>query len=96
MNNDSKNVVINVFNNKYTFKIVDDIDKDKLNVIIEYLESIIGNYSKKLWGKRSKEEILLLASLNITYDLMSLKENSKELTDKIVKSLDKLEQSCIS
>ncbi len=96
MNNDSKNVVINVFNNRYSFKIVDDIDKDKLNNIIAYLENIIGDYSKKLWGKRSKEEILLLASLNITYDLMSSKENSKELTDKIIKSLDKLEHSCIS
>jgi len=91
-----KNIEINVFNRKYLFKIVDNIDKNKLDRIVSYIEKTINQYASKLLGKRTKEEILLLATLNITYDLLTLKDYSEEFKDKLFKQLVKLENECIN
>ncbi len=90
------NIEINVFNRKYLFKIVDDIDQKKLDRIIAYLEDTINKYASKLAGKRTKEEILLLATLNITYDLLTLKDYSEDFKDKLFKQLIRLENECIN
>ncbi|NIA22894.1 MAG: cell division protein ZapA [Proteobacteria bacterium] len=91
-----KNVEINVFNRKYLFKIVDKIDEKKLDRIVSYIEKTINQYASKLLGKRTKEEILLLATLNITYDLLTLKDYSEEFKDKLFRRLIKLENECIN
>ncbi|MCD6246512.1 cell division protein ZapA [candidate division WOR-3 bacterium] len=93
---EEKNIEINVFNRKYLFKIVDNIDKNKLDRIVSYIEKTINQYASKLLGKRTKEEILLLATLNITYDLLTLKDYSEEFKDKLFKQLVKLENECIN
>ncbi|HFD05146.1 MAG TPA: cell division protein ZapA [Firmicutes bacterium] len=93
---EEKNIEINVFNRKYLFKIVDNIDKNKLDRIVSYIEKTINQYASKLLGKRTKEEILLLATLNITYDLLTLKDYSEEFKDKLFRQLVKLENECIN
>ncbi len=93
---EERNIEINVFNRKYLFKIVDNIDKNKLDRIVSYIEKTINQYASKLLGKRTKEEILLLATLNITYDLLTLKDYSEEFKDKLFRQLVKLENECIN
>ena len=90
----SKNLEVRLLDKSFVFEIPDEINRDEFIEIINYLEDKLKKIKRESTGLDSFR-ITLLAAINITEELFSLKKENQKYVDllkKIDSAFDTLEK----
>lgn len=83
-----RTVKINVRGRVYWIRT--DLEEEEVNEVVKYLERVIDDLSEKM-PEMPEEKLLLLAALNIAFDLFEEKRKRKEEARRLSEIAQKLE-----
>ena len=87
----SRNLEVRLLDKSFVFEIPDEINRDEFIEIINYLEDKLKKIKSQSTGLDSFK-ITLLAAINITEELFSLKQENQKMVD-LLKKIDSAFQS---
>ncbi len=87
----SRNLEVRLLDKSFVFEIPDEINRDEFIEIINYLEDKLKKIKSQSSGLDSFK-ITLLAAINITEELFTLKHENQKLVD-LLKKIDSAFQS---